>query len=217
MKHIYCILISGLIIISSHAQTKIQGISPYLFPEFTQGVILMKDGEKNETLLNYNSLTEEMIFENNGKQMAISQRDFARIDTVYIKDRKFIPSIDLFVETIYDSKWDLLVEHKCDMKQPGKPAGYGGTTETTAVTSYSSFSAGGMAYQLKLPEGYETRSYFYYWLRRDGKLNKFMSMRELKKLFKDKEDLIKPYVKEYNIKYDNQESIVQLIEYLETN
>ena len=42
-------------------------------------------------------------------------------------------------------------------------------------------------------------------------------MRELKKLYKEKEELFKPYVKKYGVKYDNQESIIQLIEYLETN
>ena len=66
MKHIYCILIFGLMSISSYAQPKFKEVSHYLFPEFTQGVVLMKDGGKNETLLNYNSLTEEMIFENKG-------------------------------------------------------------------------------------------------------------------------------------------------------
>ena len=217
MKHIYCIMISGLIIISSHAQTQIQETTHYLFPEFTQGVILMKAGEKNKTLLNYNSLTEEMIFENNGRKLAIAQRDFMRIDTVFIKDRKFIPLIDLFVEIIYDSKWDLLVEHKCKAEKQGKPSGYGGTSKTSAISSQSSLSAEGNFYQLKLPSSYEIEPYMYYWLRKDGELYKFESMRELKKLYKDKEDLFKPYVKKHGVKYDNQKSIIQLIEYLETN
>jgi len=46
---------------------------------------------------------------------------------------------------------------------------------------------------------------------------KFKNMRELKKLYKEKEELFKPYVKEYGVKYDNRESIIQLIEYLESN
>jgi hypothetical protein len=217
MKHIYCILISGLIFISSYAQPKTTGITHYLFPEFTQGVVLMSNGEKNETLLNYNSLTEEMVFENKGRKLAIAPRELARIDTVYIKDRKFIPLNDLFVELICDSKWDLYVEHKCDVKQPGKPTGYGGTSKTAAISSYSSFYSEGVVYELKLPEGYETRPYAYYWLMRDGEMDKFKNMKELKKLYKEKEELFKPYVKEYGVKYDNQESIIQLIEYLEAN
>ena len=217
MKRIYCIVISGLIFISSYAQPKIKEITHYLFPEFTQGVILMKAGEKNGTLLNYNSLTEEMIFENNGKKLAIAQRELVRIDTVYIKDRKFIVLNENFVEFLYHSKWDLYIEHKCDVKEPGKPTGYGGTSKTTAVNSYSSFYSEGTVYDLKLPDGYETRPYTYYWLKKNGELNKFRNMRELKKLYKEKEDIFKAYVKKHRVKYDNQESIIQLIEYLETN
>ena len=63
MKHIYCTLISGLISISSYAQPEYIEMTHYLFPEFTQGVILMKSGIRNDALLNYNSLTEQMIFE----------------------------------------------------------------------------------------------------------------------------------------------------------
>jgi hypothetical protein len=217
MKRIYGFVISGLIFISSHAPMKHQEITHYLFPEFMQGIILMKAGENKQALLNYNSLTEEMIFENNGSKLAIAPGEIARIDTIFINSRKFIPFNMKFFEVIYDSKWDLYVEHKCDVKQPGKPTGYGGTTQTAAVSSYSSFHSEGVVYELKLPDGYETRPYNYYWLNREGEMVKFKNMRELKKLYKEKEELFKPYVKKYGVKYDNQESILELIEYLESN
>jgi hypothetical protein len=239
MKHIYCILILGLIFISSYAQPKHQEIAHYLFPEFTQGVVLMNGGEKHEYLLNYNSLTEEMIFENKGKKLAIAQKELARIDTVYIKDRKFIVLNDQFVEIIdhsisiidrktivlndqfvefsYQSTWDLYVEYKCKVKVPGKKTGYGGTSKTTAIKSYSSFYSEGMFYHLKLPDGYETEPYTYYWLKKNEELYNFKTMKELKKLYKEKEDLFKPYVKKYGVEYGNQESIILFIEYLESN
>ena len=217
MKHIYCILILGLIFSSSYAQPKHQEITHYLFPEFTQGVVLMNGGEKHEYLLNYNSLTEEMIFENKGKKLAIAQKELARIDTVYIKDRKFMVLNDQFVEFSYQSKWDLYVEYKCKVKVPGKQTGYGGTSKTTAIKSYSSFYAEGMFHQLKLPDDYETEPYTYYWLKKNEELYNFKTMKELKKLYKEKEDLFKPYVKKYGVEYGNQESIILLIEYLESN
>ena len=217
IKSVCCILISALIITSSHAQTENKELSHYIFPEFSQGLILMKIGENTKAMMNYNSLTEEMIFENKGEKLAVPLKDFYRIDTVYIKGRKFIPLNNQFVEIVYDSNWDLLVEHKCDLNQTGKPVGYGSVSKTTAVNSYSSFASDGMVYELKLPAGYETRPYVYYWLRKDGEVHIFKSMRELKKLYEEKEDLFKPYVKQHDVKYENQESIIQLIEYLETN
>lgn len=216
MKHIYCILISSLIIISSSAQMQYEEISHYLFPEFTQGVILMKTGIKNDRLLNYNLLTEEMVFENKGKNLAIGKEEIRFVDTVFIKDRKFVILNNKFVELIYHSNWDLFIENRCDVKEPGKPAGYGMTSQTSAIDSYSSLYAG-RVYDLKLPEGYETKPYAYYWLKKNGGLEKIINMKQLKKLYKDKEDLLKDYLKKQNVKYDNQESIIQLIEHLESN
>jgi hypothetical protein len=201
----------------SYSQSKVIELSHYLFPEFTQGVILMKSGIRNKALLNYNSLTEEMIFENNGKKLAIGKGELELVDTVFIKDRKFFTLNSKFIELIYHSKCDLYAEHKCSVKEPGKPAAYGGTTETSATTSYSSFSSGGKIYELKLPDGYETKTYTYYWLKKNGELNKFINMRQLMKLYYDKEDLFKAYVKKNAVDFNKQESIVQLIKYLETN
>ena len=217
MKHIICVLISSLIFISSYTQSEYVEITHYLFPEFTQGVILMKAGTKYDVLLNYNSFTEEMIFENNGKKMAIAKSELRLVDTVFIKDRKFIALNNKFLELLYHSKWDMYVEHKCRVNEPGKPSGYGGTSKTTSIKTYSRIYSEGNIHELKLPDGYEIEPYTYYWIKKNGELNRFINMRELKKLYKDKKDLFKAYIKKYGVKYDNQESIIQLIEYLESN
>jgi hypothetical protein len=177
----------------------------------------MKSGRKQNSSLNYNSLTEEIIFENKGKKMAIAKNELLLIDTVFIKDRKFIVLNSRFVELLHHSKWDLYIEHKCRVEEPGKPAGYGGTSKTASSDSYSSYYSQGSVYELKLPDGYKTKPYILYWIKKTGELNRFANLRGLKKLYKDKKDIFKTYVKKYNVEYDNQESIIQLIEYLEIN
>ena len=42
-------------------------------------------------------------------------------------------------------------------------------------------------------------------------------MKQLMKLYDYEKDLFKAYVKKYDVRYNNQESMVQLIKYLETN
>ena len=166
-------------------------------------------------MLNYNSLTEEMIFSNNGKKLAISHLE--QIDTVYIKNRTFFPLQNKFVELIYRNKFELYAIHKCNLVDPGKPAAYGGTSQTSATTTYSSYYASGQAYELQMPEGTETKAYTEYWLKRDGKLTIFVSLRQLSKIFSAKSDLFKKFVKEKKVDYDDQESIVQLIKFMENN
>lgn len=214
-KKSFYLLFLFLISSFAFAQVKVTEVTHYIFPEFTKGTVLMKAGVKNETLLNYNSLTEEMIFENNGKKLAVGQLDL--IDTVYIQGRKFFPLKGKFVEIIYNSKYALYAEHKCKVKDPGKPAAYGGTSQTSATTSYSSFFSGGQVYELKLPEGYETSPFVDYWLKKDGELTKFLSIRQLSKMFDGSEDLFKEYVRKNDVKYDNQAGIVNLIRFLEAN
>jgi hypothetical protein len=177
----------------------------------------MKSGIKNQALLNYNSLTEEMIFDSNGKKLAIANGEQRLIDTVFIEDRKFIPLNNVFFELLYHSKSDLFIEHKCSMIPPGKPTAYGGTSQTSSITSLSSINSGGRLYELDLPEGYEIKPYSCYWLKKNGELNKFINLKQLMKFYIDKKDLFKAYTKKNDVKYNNQESIVQFITYLETN
>ena len=215
MKQAFCVLVLMLLISSIHSQAKVIELTHYLFPEFTKGVVLMKTGIKNEVLLNYNSLTEEMIFDNKGTKLALGQPEL--IDTVYIMERKFFPLNNKFVELIYHSKFELYAEHKCSVKDPGKPAAYGGTSQTSATTSYSSYFSGGQVYELKLPEGYETKPYTEYWLNKDGKITKFVSLRQLMKLFSEKEALSKEFVKKHDLKFNDQQGIIELVKYLEAN
>jgi hypothetical protein len=192
--------------------------SHYLLPEFTQGVILMKAGERKAALLNYNSLTEEMIFVDKGQKKAIGRGEMQLVDTIYIEDRKFVVQDEKFIELVYHSKWDLYVEHKCQVEEPGKPAGYGGSSKTGASTSISSlYTQGKVVYDLKLPDDYKTIPYSIYWLKKSGELHQFLNMRELKKLYGDKKDLYKEYLKNNHVKYQDQEGIIQFIEYLESH
>ena len=157
----------------------------------------MKTGVKNEPLLNFNSLTEEMIFENKGTKLAIS--NIEQIDTIYINGRKFFPLNGKFLELILHSKYDLYAEHKCSIKDPGKPAAYGGSSQTSATTTYSTFFSGSQVYDLKLPESYETKAYTFYWLKKNGELIKFVSLRQLSKVFGEKSIQFKKYTKEHDV------------------
>lgn len=170
-----------------------------------------------KTLLNYNLLSEEMIFENKGEKLAIAKEELELVDTVFIEDRKFFTLNNRFVELINHSIFDLYAEHKCKLKFLGKPSAYGGTSLTSASTSASSFYSGGNFYELKLPDHYEVNPYTWYWLKKNGELNRFINIKQLMKLYDNKKELFKIYVKMHDVKYDNELSIVQLINYLESN
>jgi hypothetical protein len=217
MKRIIPVLIFGLVITSAYGQSKGIELSHYIFPEFTPGTVLMKSGQEHTALLNYNSFTEEMVFDDKGKKLAIAKDEKGRVDTVYIMNRKFFTLDDRFVELIYRSEFELYAGHMCNVKYPGKPAAFGGTSETTSVSTYSGIYSGGIMYELKLPDGYTIKPYTNYWLKRDGELQRFVSLKQLTKLFDDKKDMIKEYISTHRVDYDDQESLIQLIKHLESN
>ncbi len=215
MKNFYLPLVFSFLVTLGYSQVKKIEVTHYLFPEFKKGTVLMKNGLKNEANLNYNSLTEEMVFENKGTKLAMTQKEL--VDTVYIDGRKFLPTAKNFIELIYKSKYELYADHKCSIKDPGKPAAYGGTSQTSSSTSYSSFLANGKAYELQLPVGTETNPSIDYWIKKDGVSYKFLSLRQLSKLFEDKKELFKEYVSKNNVKYEKQQSLIDLIRFLETH
>ena len=204
-----------LSIVTCYPQAKVAKLSHYLLPEFTEGIVQMKSGIENTYLLNYNMLTEEMIFKDQGKALAIGYTEMLLIDTVFIRERKFFLLNDKFVELIYHSKCDLYAENNCKVKYPGKPVAYDGTSQTSAVSSIGSFKSGSVVYDLKLPEDFEVKPYTHYWLLKNGILNKFVNIRQLMKLYDSEKHLFNTYVKMNDVKYENQESIIRLINDME--
>ncbi|WKN29779.1 hypothetical protein PZB74_12460 [Porifericola rhodea] len=158
-----------------------------------------------------------MIFDNKGNKLAISKTDLERIYSVFIGERKFVVLNNKFVELIHDSKWDLYVEHKSDLKERGKDAGLGGTSQTSAISTYSAAHLRGSIYNLTLPDDFEVESYFLYWLEKKGKLKQFANMNQLKKSYKDKKNVFNDHVKKHNVKYEDSESIIELLKVLESN
>lgn len=56
------LLLLLFITVSLYAQ-ETDSLSHYVFPEFKPGVVLLKNGVRNNANLNYNAATEEMIFD----------------------------------------------------------------------------------------------------------------------------------------------------------
>jgi hypothetical protein len=199
--------------ISAFTQEKNVKISHYIFPEFVKSNVVSNTGGTNTLMTNYNALTEEMIFDNNGKKQAIG--NLSVIDTIFIEGRIFIPYQDKFIELIYRNKYELFASYKCKLIEPGKPAPFGGTSQSSSTTVYTSLFTEGQCYELSLPFGYSTKPYTEYLLKKDGNISLFTTVRELSKLFESQSDIFKNYTKSHKVSRENQESIVELIKYME--
>ena len=215
MRLNFSLLLVLFSLLSFYAQDKPLELSHYVFPEFTPGQVLMKNGVKNIVALNYNTLSEEMIFEDNGMKLAIADEQLKAIDTVFIANRKFVRSEETFLELVASSP-PLYIEYKCRIKYPGKVNGPGGrTSQTSSSETYTPTDFRRIIYEVVLPNGYDTNPYRYYWIEKDGALKKFKNLNQLAKVYPSKKSLFKAYLKKNDVAYNNQDSIVKLIAYLE--
>ncbi len=188
-------------------------LSHYVFNDFSNGIVRMKSGETYNQFLNYNILTGEMIFGNGGKYLAIATPE--NVDTVYIRDRKFIPLNNKFFEVLINSKAPLLLEFTSSISEPGVSTGYGGTSATTASTTFKTLLNNGGAYDLKLPDGFKVIPGYIYWIMKDGILEKVANAKQLIKIFPDKKDVINDAVKRNDLKLSKREDIIMLVKLIE--
>ncbi|XOV94530.1 MAG: hypothetical protein ACFHWX_07455 [Bacteroidota bacterium] len=212
-------LCSIVILISSqlcHAQHITTNLTHYIFPEFVDGTILERNGRKNHVTINYNSLSEEMVFQKGDSKFALGKTEMERVDTIFIEDKKFVNLDGQFVEVLYRSvKMVLYVQYKCKLREPGKNVGYGGTSEVAAVDRYSSQFTGRNFYEIKLPKGYSTTPLYVYYLMKNGIVSEALNLNQLSKLFENQEDEFKDYVKTNKVKFDNIDKVTGLIEFLD--
>ncbi len=211
----YLFILSIFFTIHTNAQSINDGVklSHYVFNEFTPGTVKMRTGETSSQLLNYNILTNEVIFNNNGKYLAIANP--GNVDTVFIGNRKFVYLNNRFYELLVNAKMPLLLEFTASIAEPGAAAGFGGTTTTAAATTYKSLVNTGGAYELKLPDGFKVKPGYSYWIMKDGELEKVANAKQLIKIFPDKKDMINDAVKKNGLKLSKREDIIMLVKLIE--
>jgi hypothetical protein len=205
----FCII--GLIIsqcISAQRDT-LSLDTQFLFPELFSSKIGFKDGSVVNARMNYNILSEKMIFEKDNKVFDLVNTE--KIDTVFLTGRKFIPMGNIFVEVFNGSAIPLFTQFKGDLIPPGKPSGYGGTSQTSSIESIATLYGGAQSVNLKLPSDYTVKLTVINWIRINGKMEKFISERQFLKLFKSKETEIRKFIKTNNTDFNKRNDIVKVL------
>ena len=126
------------------------------------------------------------------------------VDTIYISGMKFIPLNNKFYEVLVDGKMPLLYESTASVSEPGVSTGYGGTTNSSAASSYQSLLRDGSAYNLKLPDGFNVIPKHAFYILVDDKLEKAGNEKQLSKIFSDKKAMIKDFLKRTKPIFQNQ-------------
>ncbi len=184
-------------------------VSHYVLPAFVKGTVKMKDGRIEAAMMDYNKLTEEMIFDKDGTKLALVSIE--KIDTVYLDTHRFVPHEKVFYEVLVKGRVSLFEQDKCNLLAAGNNSGYGGTTETGVSRSVSMLTNSGRAYMLHLPRDYHVTDASQFWISRSGKYYKANNASQIIKVFPGKSKEIRQFIKVNNLELKNPVDVVKLI------
>lgn len=201
-----------LTVMPVNAQTDTdQELKQYLFPAFVNGTLKMKDGTSRDLILNYNTITEKFVFIQNNDLFDLA--DTNPVDTIIIETRRFVPVDEVFLEVLVDATVALFVQNKSNLTEPGSPAGYGTTSQTSSIRNYSSYASAGKMLNLELPSGFTVTPAPVFWIRNGDEMFSFQTRRQLLKHFPDNGDEINKFIKNNRFKTNKSEDLIKIIQY----
>jgi hypothetical protein len=206
------LLIGVNLTLPAKAQTRPDGSAPqFLYPEFTKSIVRMKNGQIQNIMLNYNTVSEKMVFQKDEKLYDMANPEM--VDTVLLQESRFVPEGKVFYEVVLVAPVAFYAQYKGELQPPGTPAGYGGTSQVSNTKNLSSVQLSSGYYNLELPADYTVKTNITYWYSKDGNMLSFVNERQFLKLNPDKETELKQFIKQNKIKFDKLPDIVKLAEY----
>jgi hypothetical protein len=200
------ILIAGL---PAEAQTATaQAPQQYLFPSFSKGVVKLKNGKEANLILNYNMVSEKMVFEQKEQYYDLSNPE--TVDTVFLQSKKFIPHQKEFVEVAVTGDFPFYIQHKADLQAPPRPGAYGTTSELTSSNYLEGMQTNVGYVNFKLPEGYTIKLKAFYWIRKGEEWIKINSEKQVPKIFPESEEMVKKFIKDNRIKAERTDDMIKL-------
>lgn len=190
--------------------------SPFVFPQFVKGTVLQKGGGVVEAQLDYNTITQEMMFDKDGSKLVLDQTD--NIDTAYLDGRKFIPAKTGFYEKLTNTPVALYVQYKSTAVNSNASIGAGGGSNNAVGGFVGVKQVKGSSkidnYALQLPAGYSVKAQNTYFFQKGGQFYAATDAKKVAKVFPDKEVQLSAFVKDNNINFGKSEDMVKLTEFL---
>lgn len=186
----------------------------YLFGSFSDAAIRMKNGQIQNQNMNYNTLTGKMVFVKGDKFYDLSNPGM--VDTITMGEGRFVPVGNDFYEVICEGVYSLYIQHTGSLMQPGKPVGYGGTSQLSSTNYISNVRLNGQQWNLALPKDYAVNPSPVFWIRKGTEWFDFTTVNQMVKLFPDKSAKMKDFIKANKVKPEKPESMKKLVEYMNT-
>lgn len=213
--YISFLLISTLSYSQSNSDS-VQVSSQFLFPQFTEGKVVLKDGTVAAGKLNYDTFLDQMQFMGvNNVVMNIAEPN--KVVIITIQDRNFIYLKDYFVEQLSDGPVKLYARlHQSQLVE--KIGAYGGASAVSSIKSLSSVDNGNGNYQqLKSNDKVSYTKSLTYYVTINGKTKIVYDQNDFLKCFPSKKVLVKQEIDKENCKFASAEAVKKIVDWMNTN
>lgn len=181
----------------------------FVFPDFSVGIVKLHNGEKVVLKLNYNIVTEKMVFMQEGKIFDIVNQ--SSIDTVYMHERKFVPIGKAFYEILVNKPVSLFLQNKGTVKAPSRPAAYGGSSDVSSSTYINNMRLGNDVFRMNHKAQVNIVENSLFWIRKNGQMYLISQRKQLFKLFPDKRSMIREILQQNQVDIENTPQLVMLV------
>jgi hypothetical protein len=203
LKSFFTAVIFSLTSLSAAAQAPI-----YLFEEFTDGTVLLKNRSVVKTKFNLDIFHDKFLYMDGDQIMEMT--DFSNVSVVTIGGRTFIPRDKSLYETIeLDGEHSLFIKRHQKKNPLGKKVGYdqvahGMNTQSLNPEYYSQTVTN------RSQEVMVTVTDNKYFLLSGGKFRGFTDRRSFLKLFPDRKVAIEAYMDTNHILFTDEDNVVAL-------
>lgn len=203
----------------SYSQTTNDSVpvnSKFLFPEFTDGKVILKDGKVAAGKLNYDTSLDQMQFID-AKNVIMNIAEPNKVVMVIIQNRTFIYLKDFFVEQLSDGPVNLCTRvHQGQLVE--KIGGYGGASAVAKIESLSSIdSENGSTHELKSNDKVTYTKSLTYYLTINGKTKIVFDQNDFLKCFPGHKEVIKQEIAKENCKFSSIESVKKIADWMNAN
>lgn len=216
VRLIICFFIISNPVFSQQKKDTVSGSPEFLFPEFTDGSVFLKDGTEAKVKLNYDAVWDQMQFMEADK-VIMTIADPEKVVKIVISNRTFVYLKNNFVEVICQGPVSLYVRIH-EQRIVKKASGYGGSSATTSVQSVSTFTGGDRSNgSLMNNDAVSYSKDMTLYLTVKGKTRVITNLNDLVKCFPLKKDLIKNESEKEQTQYNSIESVKKIVDWINQN
>lgn len=188
--------------------------TPFLFDKFEKGTLFFKDGTRGESLFNYNTVDEKLVFISpDSAVMEIANPSKTTIAKIgervfeHVRNGMYYERIEVAPNTLLYVRWH------STMLSEGKAGAYGTKSTASSVESKSSmYGTSGYA-ELSVNESFAVKSKNNYFMKVKNKFKNVTDVSSFVKLFKENKEDVEKYIKEENIDWGNLEDVKKTVAY----